>query len=277
MIKRSTPSAFAQLPLKRDLSLATNLSVIVALLTTAVSLGSLLFSSMIYPTNELRQSYLANDLVTLLIGLPILLCSLWLMRRGKLVGLLIWPGALLYIFYNYIAYIVGMPFNLITLMYISLVLLSGYVLVEFLRSVDGKAVQSRLAGAVFEKITGGALILFATAFFFLAVNVILRMKENPIEFQMTDLGISIADIILSVLLFLGGVLLLRRNSLGYAGGLGLLFAATALFIGVILIVLLQPLFSSAPFALDDLIVLLIMSLVCFVPTGLFLTGVLSRS
>jgi hypothetical protein len=40
------------------------------------------------------------------------------------------------------------------------------------------------------------------------------------------------------------------------------------------IVFLQPFLTDAPFALGDVIVLSIMGLVCFVPFGLFMRGVL---
>ena len=65
------------------------------------SLAGLLFQSSIYPTYELRSAFLANEVINLLIGLPILLGSMGLTRRGSLAGLLLWPGALLYILYNY--------------------------------------------------------------------------------------------------------------------------------------------------------------------------------
>lgn len=94
---------------------------------------------------------------------------------------------------------------------------------------------------------------------------------------MPDVGVSIADTVLSALLFIGGILLFRRKPLGYANGMGLLFVASTLFIGVILIVLLQPLLTEAPFVMEDLIVLSGMTLICFIPTGLFMRGVLSAS
>jgi hypothetical protein len=50
--------------------------------------------------------------VNLLIGLPILLGSMWLARRGQLIGLFLWPGALLFVLYNDIIYVFAMPINL---------------------------------------------------------------------------------------------------------------------------------------------------------------------
>ena len=108
-------TAFSQLPLKKELSTNQVWSIVVAGLMGILSLAGLVFSERIYLTSEQIQSYKANDLVNLLIGLPSLLGSIWLARRGKLVGLLLWPGALLYVLYNYIAYWIGVQFGWFTL------------------------------------------------------------------------------------------------------------------------------------------------------------------
>ena len=68
-------------------------------------------------------------------------------------------------------------------------------------------------------------------------------------------------------------MLWRRNSLGYVVGLGLLFQASLLFIALILFFLLQPLLTTAPFALADTVVVFTMGLVCFIPFALFVRGV----
>ena len=266
----------SSLPVTSDLATAYTLSLVVAFLMTAASIGGLLFPSSIYPTEELRQSYLANDVVNLVIGLPILLVSMWLMRRGSLLGLLCWPGALLYNVYNYIAYIFGIPFSWLTLVFAVIVLLSAYSVFDLLRSIDRDTLKTELAGTVSEKFSGGALVFFGVAFFFLAVGVITGASADQTTTSMTDIGVAIADILLSALLVVGGVLLFLRKSLGYTSGMGLLFAASALFIGVILVVLLQPLLTEAPFVLEDVVVLSGMTLICFIPTGLFMRGILSK-
>ena len=137
-----------------NLRLAYTLSLVIGLLMAGVSLAGLLFQSNIYPTYELRKTFIANEIVNLFIGLPILLGSMWLTRRGNLVGLLLWPGALLYILYNYIAYFIGLPFRWISIVYLAIVLLSAYVAFDLLRNIDKKYVQEQLAGAVPAKISG---------------------------------------------------------------------------------------------------------------------------
>ena len=104
MIRQAGTSHPGALPVKSDLMFSYVFSIICAILMTTVSLGGLLVPTFFYPTIELIQTFVPNDVVNLLLGLPILLGSMWLTRHGKLIGLLFWPGALWYIVYNYIAF-----------------------------------------------------------------------------------------------------------------------------------------------------------------------------
>jgi hypothetical protein len=264
------------LPVTRNLTATYALSLVVAFLMTAVSLGGLLFSSDIYLTDELTTMLVPNDVVNLVIGLPILLGSMWLTRRGKLVGLLLWPGALLYFVYNYIAYVVGIPVSFITLAYLVIVLLSAYLIFDLLKKIDRVSVQKQLIGTMSEKVAGWVLTIFGILFTFRAVGMIVQAFIDQVPLPLPELGVLIADLILSALLIGGGALLLRRKPLGYVSGLGLLFAASMLFIGLIIFLLLQPVLTKSPFVLTDVIVVMIMGLICFIPLGLFLRGVVSK-
>ena len=276
-MKDRLPSSLSTyLPIKRNLTLAYILSPVVAFLMIAASIGGLLYPSAIYPTDESYQSFVTNDMINLLIGLPILLGSIWLTRRGKLIGLLFWPGALLYVIYNYTAYVFGMPFSLVTLAFLALVLLSAYILFDLLKSIDKKSVGEQLSGVVPVKTSGWVLALFGVAFFFRAIGMLAEASMNQTNLLIPEIGTLIADMILSVLWVSGGILLLRRKPLGYVSGLGLLFAVSMLFIGLIVFLLLQPALTNAPFALADVIAVLAMSLICFIPFGLFVRGVVSK-
>jgi hypothetical protein len=202
---------------------------------------------------------------------------MWLARRDKLVGLLLWPGALLYFIYNYIAYVVGIPASFITQAYLLIVLLSAYLTFDLLNKIDRASVQKQLVGAVSEKVTGWVLTAFGILFTFRAVGMIAQAFVAQVPLLPSELGVLIADIVLSTLWVAGGVLLLRRKPLGYVSGLGLLFAASMLFIGLIVFLLLQPFLTSVPFALVDVVVVFIMGLVCFVPFAIFLRGVAART
>ena len=107
----SSDFSSSRLPVTHSMRLGYLSSLLIAALTGIASIAGLLSPDTFYPTPALQHSYLANDFFTLVIGLPILLISMWLAWRGKLIGLLFWPGALFYGLYNYIAYLFGMPFK----------------------------------------------------------------------------------------------------------------------------------------------------------------------
>ena len=88
-----------------------------------------------------------------------------------------------------------------------------------------------------------------------------------------ELAANISDFFTSPMLIIGGILLWRRKAFGYLAGLGLLFQASMLFIALVLFLIVQPILTNAPFALMDVVVVLVMGLVCFVPFGLYLRGV----
>ncbi|MGB2897175.1 MAG: hypothetical protein WBB65_13545, partial [Anaerolineales bacterium] len=66
----------ASLPIKGNLTLIYVLTFILAMLMATASVAGLLCQTIVYPTEELLQSFLANDVANLLIGLPMLLGSM---------------------------------------------------------------------------------------------------------------------------------------------------------------------------------------------------------
>lgn len=263
------------LPITRDLTFVYQGSAIIAILMTIMSVSGLLFSSAIYPTDDVLQTFLANDVVNLLIGLPILIASMWLSWRGKMIGLLLWPGALLYVLYNYTAYLFGLPLNWTLIIYLVIVLLSAITVTGLIMSIDGSTVRGQLEGLVFEKLSGGFLFVFGVLFIFRAISIFADAIANQTVILPTEFAVLIADMILSALWIAGGVLLFKRSPFGYVSGLGLLFSAIILFVGLIVYLLLQPVITNMPFVASDVIVIIVMGLVCCIPFVLFVRGVVS--
>ena len=267
--------ARTNLPLIQDIKTPWFLSVICAVLMGLLSLIGLFFPESIYKSEAIIQSNYPNDVINLILGLPILLGSMWLTSRGKLVGLLFWPGALLYVIYNYIAYVVGRPFDLLSLAYFLLILISAYSIYDLVRKIDGNAVKRRLAGAASEKLAGWFLLIFGILFILRAISILVSAKIDQTVLPPTEIGVSIADIVISILWIYGGILLLRTKPLGYTIGLGLLFAASMLFVGLIILLIIQPVLTAVPFSLIDILVVAIMGLILSIPFILFLRGTIS--
>jgi len=263
----------AGLPVRGGFTLSYALSLAIAILMAVASVAGLLRRDVIYPTDELLRSFVPNDVVNILIGLPILLGSLWLARRDELIGLLFWPGALFYVLYNYMVYVFAMPLNVAFLLHLVLVTLSVYTLIGLIAGIDGEAVKQRLAGAVPERLAGGVLVGLGLLFLLQVIGAILTALSSQTSIAETELALHISDFMIAPALVIGGALLWRREEFGYVSGLGLLFQTSMLFIGLIMFLLLQPLLTTAPFALADVVVIAIMGLICFVPFGLFVRGV----
>jgi hypothetical protein len=258
----------------RNLTHVYGSSLLIAFLMTVASVLGLFNPDAVYPSEDLRQSFFANDVVNLVIGLPTLLGAVWLAWRGRLTGLLFWPGALMFVLYNYFAYALSVPVSWIYLLYLTLVVLSLYTMIALMMRIDVDAVEQRLAGAVPVKLSAAVLIILGTFNFLRVFIVVANSLTNPGSVLATDLVVLPSDFFVSPAWILGGVLLWRRTALGYASGLGLLFQGSMLFIGLIAFLLLQPLMTDAAFEIFDVIVVAIMGLICFIPFGLFLKGTL---
>ena len=266
-----------RLPTSGHLGLITALSLVIAMFMTAASVGGLVYRSALYPTEELLQSSVPTDVVNLLFGLPMLLGSMWLARRGKLIGLLLWPGALFFVLYTYTVYVLAVPLNAAFLLHLTLVTLSLYAILALAASIDGEAVRQRLAGAVPERLAGGILAALGALFFLRALAALVGAVTSRTPMAETDLALNAADYMVASALVIGGVLLWQRKAFGYVAGLGLLFQASMLFIGLIVVLILQPFLTAAEFALVDVVVVFVLGLICFVPFALFARGVVSAS
>jgi hypothetical protein len=264
------------LPIKGDLLWIYIGSLLIAILIAIVSIIGLRYRTLIYPTDDLIQTFVSNDVVNLFIGLPILVGSMWLAWRGKLIGLLCWVGALFFAFYNYIAYVFAMPLNWAFLFHLVLAMLSVYTLIALMANIDGKVVQQRLSGAVPEKLAGGVLVGLGLLFL---IRVIITVVNSIISGDLlarTELAVSLSDFLITPAWIIVGILLWRRKEPGYVAGLGMLFQGSMLFIALIAFLLLQPFLTAAPLAIADIVVIFAMGLICFIPFVFFVRGVMAK-
>ena len=259
----------ANLPLRGTLTLVYALSFVIAILMATASIAGLLCQTTIYPSDELLQAFLPTDVTILFIGLPMLLGSMWLTRRGKTIGLLLWPGALFFPLYTYLTYVLAMPLSVAFLLHLAVVAVSVYTLVALLASIDAKTVQRGLAGSVPNRLAGGILAGLGALFFLRAIVVMVSALTGQAPLAETEFALNTSDYLTAPAWVVGGVLLWRRKAFGFVTGLGLLFQASMLFIALIVVLLMLPLLTNEPLALVDTVLVFVMGFVCFVPFALF--------
>jgi menaquinone-dependent protoporphyrinogen oxidase len=227
---RSTRSA-------RGLVFPTVLSLLVAALLAVTSVAGLLFGArgLYDPNPATLPAFVGQDALSLTVGLPLLLGSVWLTRRGSLRGLLVWLGALFYVAYSYAYYLLHPEFNVLYLAYVTIVAASGYALLYLLLGTDAEAVRSRFSERTPVRPIGGFMAVMALVLTLKWVGMIVVALDAGVMPPHKELVVWPMDLAIALpALFWGGVWLWRRQALGYLVGGLLLVKAT--FLGLTLVV-----------------------------------------
>jgi hypothetical protein len=160
-----------------------------------------------------------NDLITLVVGLPLLIVSTWLVLRGSLRGRLLLTGTLGFILYTYMSMATLAAYNRLFLVYITIFTLSLYAFILSLMSFDLKKLPSHFSPKLPHGWIAGLLFVVAG---FLSMAWLGRIvpplfqNQTPALENTTTLVIQFMDLSLIVpAAILGGILLLRRNAWGY--------------------------------------------------------------
>jgi hypothetical protein len=253
------------------------LSGFIALVVSAASIAGLLASTLVYPAEELRRSFVSNDVVTLVLGVPLLLVTLRFARHDRLVGLLLWPGALLYATYNYIAYAAATTMTWQLVLFLAVAGMSGFAVIRLLTRIDGTEVQRQIGDAVPIRVSAGVLVVLGALFFVRAGVTLVGALADGVLIPPSERGVLVADLVVTPLWVVSGIGLWLRRPFGYATGAGLLFQASMLFVGLLVFFIVQPFIVSVSFPLEDFVAVLVMGCFCFVPFGLFVRGVIAGS
>jgi hypothetical protein len=214
--------------------------LIVLLLVTA---GAGLFGKNIYdafsPAKYVQESR-AQDLITLVLGVPFLILAVWGVRRELAWGFPLWTGVLAYELYVYGIYTIGGVYNALFLGYVAVASLSMYTLIGLLSSVDAEWFRALVNEKMPRRWLGGFFLLITLVFGMIWISQVM----NTIATGVIDSGhlIFVFDLMIvlpafaiaAVKLFrkkpfgdlLAGMLLIKFDSLCIAIALGQFFRAT---------------------------------------------------
>jgi hypothetical protein len=160
-----------------------------------------------------------NDLITLVVGLPLLAISFWMAWRGSLRGRLLLTGTLGFFLYTYMSMSMLTSFNALFLVYVTLFSLSVFAFSVSLASFDLKMLPSyfsaRLPRGWFAGVFFAVGLFFFVAWVGRVVAPFIQHTQPALE-NTTTMVIQAMDLgLLMPLAVLSGILLLRRSAWGY--------------------------------------------------------------
>jgi hypothetical protein len=182
------------------------------------SLAGLVFGKKgLYTFDETLWNFIGQDVISLGLIIPLLIGSARLAMRGSTRGLLAWMGGLFYVAYAYYFYVVGVRFNFLFPVYITLVSIGMYGALALLFSIDLQRISDHFNRYTRVRLVGG--FLMAVALFFammwLALTVVSLATESGMD-TVSRFVIVVDGVVLLPLTFWGGWWLWRRQPLGYA-------------------------------------------------------------
>ncbi|WML57604.1 hypothetical protein [Neobacillus sp. PS2-9] len=163
---------------------------------------------------------IAQDIVTLIVGVPLLFISIFLAWKGLFRGKLLLSGTLGYFLYTYASYSFLSMYNSMFLIYVMIMSASFFAFILSLMSFDILTVPLYFHDKLPVKFIGSILIAIACMFGFMWVGKIVPplFSQTPpkgidqyttLVIQALDLGLVVPTGILA------GVLLIKRKPFGY--------------------------------------------------------------
>ncbi len=211
--------------------------LIALLLTTA---GAGLFGTNVYdnfaPPKYVQESR-AQDLITLILGVPLLLAAVYGVRKERAWGFPLWTGVLAYELYVYGIYAIGAVYNAFFLGYVAVASLAMYTIIGLLSNVNAEWFQQSIHEKLPRRWIGGFFFIITAVFAMIWIGQVM----NTISTGVVDSGhlIFVFDLmvvlpafaITAVKLFRGqalgdllaGMMLIKFDSLCIAIALGQLF------------------------------------------------------
>jgi hypothetical protein len=173
-----------------------------------------------YDTVSSAAQMQANDMTTLVLGLPLLVISTVLALRGSLRGRLLMTGTLGFFLYTYMSMSFATAFNQLFLVYIALYSLSLFAFILAMMSFDLAALPAQFSERLPRR-SIAALLIAAGIFLFVAwvggrILPTLLQGAVPALENLTTMVIQVMDLgLILPLAVLSGILLLRRKPWGY--------------------------------------------------------------
>jgi hypothetical protein len=186
----------------------------------------------------------AGDAANLLVAAPALAAITWSARRGSLLGLLAWPGALFYLFYVYAIYSLAAPLTALTFLHLGIALTSLWTLARLLAAIPAAAVAGGLSTPPVRWVGYGLVTVAGLAYAGLIVTGLAMLQQSD---QLILRSQWVVDCLVGTPALLApGYLLLRRHPLGYVTITGAVLVSGIGGLAYVLAGTLDPVLTDRP-------------------------------
>jgi hypothetical protein len=192
-----------------------------------------------YDTISVAAQAIAQDGVTLLVGIPLLILAMVFFRRGILQGKVLLAGTLAYFLYTYTSFSFGMAYNVMFLVYVTLFTLSLFAFILTLMAIDIPTLPERFSShlprrtiAIFLFILGGFLLL---DWLLDRIGPALLANQPPYGLESyTTLVIQVLDLgVIVPISLLAGILLWKQRPWGYLLSSIMLVTGVTFFLAIL--------------------------------------------
>jgi len=241
-------------------------TLILAVLVTLASLFGILAPQFTYTTLAFQLTFIPNDWVNLVVGVPVLLICLWATHREKMRGLLTLPGILVYVIYSTFNYLLPLSNQPFFLLYLLIVIISVYSLITWVSLISTEIFRKNNYGKIQTRISAGILLFLGFFNLIRQSGLILNSTINQTPADLITRTVWINDLlIICPMLIIGGMFLWQQKPFGYLVGPGLLFQYAVLAFSVIPVLVYQSMAENAPFDIEAIVVVGSMSILCLIP------------
>lgn len=224
---------------------------------------------------------IAQDIVTIVLAIPLLIVSLWLSRKGSLKGRLLLTGTLGYFLYTYVSYTFLWMYNSMFLIYVILMSASFFAFTLSMMSFDLENLSTAFNENMPVRFVGGFQIFFAIALGMLWLGKIGPALMNgtipsgldhytTLVIQGMDLGFIVS------VAFLSGVLLLKRKPFGYLLSSVIIMKGFTMGIAITAMIIMQA-YAGVEMSFAEMVMFPILSLIIIYCLVLILKNINEQS
>ena len=220
----------------------------------------------------------AQDIITLIIGIPILIISLFLSNRNSIRGKLLLTGTVGYFLYTYASYSFFMMYNKFFLIYVALMSLSLICFIINISSQELKNLEKHYKQNFPRKYIGIFTIIMGIIICLLWLSLIIpSIKKAPdvlehystLVIQAMDLGFIFPLAVIS------GILLIKNKSLGYLLSSIVIIKGFTLTLAIVMMIVFM-FFAGVNVDIIEIVIFTSFSIVCIINLYIIQKNIISE-